>query len=63
MIESIDDLVAEFKAAPEREKRIVAAVLDNLNDRRGIKQELRVIDGDVLVELGATLAAIVRDTP
>lgn len=37
-----------------------AAVLDDLNDRHGIKQELQSCDVDVLSEMFATLADKVR---
>ena len=64
-IEDIYDLISDFRDSTEREKRIVAAILSDLNGRRGIKQALQDgdIDGETMRELGDTLAELVRSTP
>jgi hypothetical protein len=56
---------AAWRGSDEREQRIVAAILRDLNDRRGIKWALQDpdIEGETMQELGNTLAALVRDTP
>lgn len=38
------------------------AILDNLMDRRGIKQAFWDVDEDVMQEIRETLAQIIRDT-
>jgi hypothetical protein len=64
-IEDIYSLIAAYQKSPERERRIVAAILGNLNGRRGIKWALQdhEIDPETMQELGETLAKLVRDTP
>ncbi len=46
---------------PNRAQSIVESVLEDLQGRRGIRQEFDAIDDEVMVELRATLLQIVRD--
>jgi len=58
----IYELLVEYRASHRRADRIVAAILDNLNDRRGIKQELQGCDNDVIKEIFETLSDLVETT-
>jgi hypothetical protein len=58
----IYELIDLYKTSSSRNARIVAAVINNLNDRHGIKQELQACDADVLQEMFTTLIHIVRNT-
>ena len=53
-------LIEKFEASDKRSERVVAAIMDDLNDRRGVKQELQSCDDDVLEEMFNTLADIVE---
>jgi len=59
----IYELTEQYRSSDQRPRRIAAAILDNFNDRRGIKQELQACDDDVIEEIFATVARLVADTP
>jgi hypothetical protein len=59
----IYELIEQFGASGERHDRVAAAIIDSLNDRRGIKQELQGCDDSVIEEIFHTVARLVADTP
>jgi hypothetical protein len=59
----IYELIKQFGTSPERHDRVAAAIMGNLNARRGIKHELQGCDGDVIEEIFHTVARLVADTP
>lgn len=58
----IYELIHRYKASSEHHDRIAGSIIDNLNDRRGIKQALQSVDGDVMEEIFTTMAKIVAET-
>ena len=56
----IYELIEEAGNGDDLALKIVAVIIDDLNDRRGIKRELQACDLDVLTEMFTTLANKVR---
>jgi hypothetical protein len=57
----IYDITYHYRESSILAERIAAAILYDLNDRRGIKNELRRIDGDVMEELFRTHVKIISN--
>jgi hypothetical protein len=58
---TVYDVIADHRDSPILAERIAAAILDDLNDRRGIKNELRQIDDEVMEELFREHVRIISD--
>lgn len=58
---NIYGLLDEYKNHYLIENRIVAKIIDNLNDRKGIKQILQEIDGRTMEEIFSDLAIAVKE--
>lgn len=58
----IYELIERYGSSDERPRRIVAAIINNLNGRRGIKQGLQSCDDDVIEEIFESLAGLISNT-
>lgn len=55
----IYELIEEYENGSRPESKIVARIMDDLNDRRGIKHALWEIDNEVMKEIFEELTVIV----
>ena len=54
------ELIEEYGQSISTAERITAKIMDNLGDRKGIKQAIHSVDGDVMNEIFETLTDLVE---